>query len=131
MSSTMYEIINSAHKRLCLSLSRAYSSLFCDLVVLQVQNDLTLHMAEPRPALGQRGRKEAPRRLRLRPGHSLRQNQGLHPDATHALQPGGAAGRHGAEDRPLPAEGKAASLWWSLRIIITIIITISEEYSKI
>lgn len=103
------EIIYSANKRLFSYTSRADSSLFCALSLLQVQDDLTVHVAEPRPALRQRGGEEAAGGLRLQPGHSLRQNQGLHPDTSHALQPGGAAGRHGAENRPLPAEGTAAT----------------------
>ena len=63
-------------------------------------------MAEPRPAVRQGRGEEAPAGLRLRPRRGLRQNQSVHPDASDAVQPGGAAGGDGAEDRPLPAEGK-------------------------
>lgn len=85
------------------------SSFFCILSLLQIQDDLTVYVAEPRLALGQRCGEEAPAGLWLRPRRSLRQNQGLHPDAAYALQPGGAASWDGAENCPLPPEGETAT----------------------
>ena len=73
----------------------------------QVQDDLRVHVAEPRPAVGQGRGEEAHAGLRVRPRRRLRQDQGLHPHAAHPLQPGGAAGGDGPENRPLPPEGKS------------------------
>lgn len=86
------------------------------LSLLQIQDDLRVHVAEPRPAVGRGGGEAAPAGLRVRPRCGLRQDQGLHPYAAHALQPGGAAGGNGPEDRPLPPEGESLTSWEILHL---------------
>lgn len=63
-------------------------------------------MAQSRPPVGQRGSEEAGAGLRLRARRGLRQDQGVRPHATHTLLPGGAEGRNGWENSPLPSEGQ-------------------------
>lgn len=80
----------------------------------QIQDDLRVYVAQPRPAVGQRRGEAAAAGLRVRPRRGLREDQGVHPHPADPLQPGGAASRNGPEDCPLPAEGERLVTSWLL-----------------